>query len=189
MNIVVKTASGHFIVRPDTTWERDCEDFYPPEFVEDITMVPVLFARISKPGRSIGKKFASRYYDALGYGILLYPENLVDAQAPESFAAASCLDHTSFICIPQDAAASLQDAGREFSISVNAHAALSTGKLSSETIEQAIADATRSIYVRTGDLIAIELSPRQPLCSRKDGKARITATLDDQQTLDFNIIF
>lgn len=62
MNIIVKTSSGHITVRPDTTWEKDNEDFYPPEFVDELTYSPVLFARILKPGRSVGRKFASSIF-------------------------------------------------------------------------------------------------------------------------------
>lgn len=54
MNIIVKTASGKYIVRPDTTWEKDNEDFFPPDYISKISFTPVLFARISKPGKSIG---------------------------------------------------------------------------------------------------------------------------------------
>ena len=46
MNIIVKTSTGRIVVRPDTTWEKDNEDFYPPEFVDELTYSPVLFARI-----------------------------------------------------------------------------------------------------------------------------------------------
>ena len=31
MNIIVKTFSGHCLVRPDTSWERKSDDFYLPE--------------------------------------------------------------------------------------------------------------------------------------------------------------
>ncbi len=99
MNIIVKTSSGHITVRPDTTWEKDNEDFYPPEFVDELTYSPVLFARILKPGRSVGRKFASRYYDSIGFGVLLYPENMLDG-TPEGYAQAICLDHTSFLPSP-----------------------------------------------------------------------------------------
>ena len=72
MNIIVKTFVGNVIVRPDTTWEKDNEDIYPQDFIETLSFTPVLFARISKPGKSVGLRFASRYYDSANYGLLLY---------------------------------------------------------------------------------------------------------------------
>ena len=59
MNIPVITVSGKVIVRPDTTWERDNEDLYLPDFVNSLSWTPVFFARVSKPGRWIGPAFAS----------------------------------------------------------------------------------------------------------------------------------
>jgi len=100
---IVKTYSGRVIVRPDTSWEKDNEDFYPQDFVDRISFTPVVFARICKPGKSIGIKFAERYYDGINCGILLYPEDLIDGSA-EGFACASCIDHTSFLPFPQDGA-------------------------------------------------------------------------------------
>ena len=99
MNIVVFSSDSNVFVRPDTTWERDNEDLYVPEFINTLSWTPVLFARISKPGRSISSKFASRYYDGIGYGVLLYPEDLI-SKGPEGFASACCVDHTSFLTFP-----------------------------------------------------------------------------------------
>ena len=99
MNIIVKTFGGNVIVRPDTTWEKDNEDIYPQDFIETLSFTPVLFARISKPGKSVGLRFASRYYDSANYGLLLYPENLL-CGGEEDFACASCIDHTSFLPAP-----------------------------------------------------------------------------------------
>lgn len=199
MNIIVKTASGHVIVRPDTTWEKDSEDFFPPEFVDGITWSPVLFARISKPGRSIGRAFTGRYYDAAGFGVLLYPENLVDGSA-EGFATASCLDHTSFLPAPFFAPVTLGSRDNEFKVDKDGAGIFSChpgeectcGKVSPDLIEDAVAESSRMVYFRTGDLIAIELEPRTRLCAREDGpnsSTRITATWCDRPTLDFNIVF
>ena len=211
MNIIVKTSAGRITVRPDTTWEKDNEDFYPPEFVEEVTFTPVLFARILKPGRSVGKKFASRYYDNIGFGILLFPENLIDG-SNEGYAQALCLDHTSFLPTPTYSRArlnedrgfhlrlgpkdiftypcNLTEASGTDSPDMPAHAAAATTNVASPNmIEETIAEATKLIYIRTGDLIAIELSARMPLAKRKDGRVRIQGTFGQDKILDFQIIF
>ena len=57
MNIIVRTYGGHYVTRPDTTWEKDNEDFFPPDFTESFEWTPVVFARVCKPGRSVGARF------------------------------------------------------------------------------------------------------------------------------------
>lgn len=192
MNIIVKTSGGRAVVRPDTTWEKDNEDFYPPEFVEKVTYSPVIFVRISKPGRSVEQKFASRYYDSVNFGVLLYPENLIDG-SPEGFAGASCLDHTSFLPFPLRGLETLGSEGC-FELAINGKEEFSRGSFSMNMIDQAIAEATRMIYIRTGDLLAIELRERCPLISRtgnepdQNGTARVSAVWLGDTTLDFKVI-
>ena len=79
MNIIVNPyGGGPCYCRPDTTWERENKDFYLPDCITELYWTPVAFAKISKAGKCIGKKFASRYYDACGYGILMYCINKAD---------------------------------------------------------------------------------------------------------------
>lgn len=186
MNIVVKTAAGKFIVRPDTTWERDNEDVYLPEFVDSVCYAPVLFARISKPGRSVGEEFAERYYDGIGYGVLLYPENMIDG-SDEGFACASCLDHTSFLPFPVYNKITLGREGNVFELSADGQRIFSYNSGNAEMICKAIAQATRFIYIRTGDILAIELQKRKPLCSRGDIPLRLSGSYCDNFALDFKI--
>ena len=73
MNIIVKPYGSELCYcRPDTTWERENKDFYSPECVNEIYWTPVVFARVSKAGKCVGKKFVERYYDGVGCGMLLY---------------------------------------------------------------------------------------------------------------------
>ena len=189
MNIIVKTSTGRITVRPDTTWEKDNEDFYPPEFVEELTYSPVLFARILKPGRSIGRKFAGRYYDSVGFGVLLYPENLMDG-SPESYASAICLDHTSFLPAPFFPPESLEQEGnRRLTLECDDKELFSYSEASLNMIEEAIVEATKMIYIRTGDLIAIELTERKPLASRQESKTRVEGFFGTDKTTDFQVIF
>ena len=115
MNIVVKTASGRIITRPSTTLEKNNSDLYVPDFVDSLSYTPVMFARICGSARSIGVKFAGRYYDSINYGVLLYPDNLL--QGKEGFACASCLDHTSFLPAPLYNTVTVGVEGNEFILS------------------------------------------------------------------------
>ena len=94
MNIIVKPfGSGLCYCRPDTTWERENKDFYAPESIDEIYWAPIVFARISKAGKCIGAKFASRYYDAFNFGALLYCNS-------GEIAFTSCTDHSSLLPAP-----------------------------------------------------------------------------------------
>lgn len=56
-------------------------------------------------------------------------------------------------------------------------------------IEDAIVEATKLLYIRTGDLIAIELSDRKPLTYRNESRAHVTGSFGQDKVLDFQIIF
>ena len=202
MNIVVKTSAGKYIVRPDTTRAKDCSDFFPPEFVDRISYTPVLFARICKPGRSIGEEFSDRYYDAVGYGILLYPQDMLDG-SEAGFACAS------FLPLPLFDKDSLGEGKREgggegekggekggegdaFRLRVKKEAKTAKQVFSysggtTRMIERAIAEATRFVLLRAGDLLAIELGRRRPLCRRSDTDVAVAASYGGTLTMDFRI--
>ena len=73
MNIIVKPyGSSLCYCRPDTTWERENKDFFSPECVNEIYWTPVVFARVSKAGKCVGRKFVERSYDGVGCGMLFY---------------------------------------------------------------------------------------------------------------------
>ena len=94
MNIIVKPyGSDMCYCRPDTTWERENRDFYSPECVNEVLWTPVVFARVSKAGKCIGKKFAQRYYDGVGCGMLMYCRVM-------DLPVTSCVDHTSILPMP-----------------------------------------------------------------------------------------
>lgn len=184
MNIIVITACGKIVCRPDTTWERDNEDLYLPDFVSHLEYAPVAFARICKPGRSVGSRFVSRYHDGFGFGVLLYPVELMDG-SPEGYAQACCLDHTSLLPTPF-----MEYADGYSTFTLKASGSV-LGNFSPDVralMDAALVEATRRIYVRTGDIIAVELQPRQAFYSRTDGNVRMEGTYGESRLLDFNII-
>ena len=184
MNIIVITANGKTVCRPDTTWERDNEDLYLPDFVSHLEYAPVAFARVCKPGRSVGPRFVSRYHDGFGFGVLLYPVELMDG-SPEGYAQACCLDHTSLLPTPF-----MEYADGYSTFTLKASGSV-LGNFSPDVralMDAALVEATRRIYVRTGDIIAVELQPRQAFYGRTDGNVRMEGTYGESRLLDFNII-
>lgn len=55
--------------KPDTAILRNNEPFYYPDYSQDIHHEVELTLRISREGKNIDKKFAHKYYDAIGLGI------------------------------------------------------------------------------------------------------------------------
>ncbi|TDQ75774.1 fumarylacetoacetate hydrolase family protein [Sphingobacterium yanglingense] len=56
-------------LKPDTAVLKDNKDFYIPEFSKDIHYECELVVRICNEGKHVSKKFAHKYYDAIGLGI------------------------------------------------------------------------------------------------------------------------
>ncbi|MBO7607077.1 MAG: fumarylacetoacetate hydrolase family protein [Paludibacteraceae bacterium] len=56
-------------MKPETALLKDNKPFYLPDFSERIDYECELVVRISKMGKNISRKFASRYYDEIGLGI------------------------------------------------------------------------------------------------------------------------
>ena len=184
MNIIVITACGKIVCRPDTTWERDNEDLYLPDFVSHLEYAPVAVARICEPGRSVGSRFVSRYHDGFSFGVLLYPVELMDG-TPEGYAQACCLDHTSLLPTP------FMEYADEYSTFTLKASGSVLGNFSPDVralMDAGVVEATRRIYVRTGDIIAVELQPRQAFYGRTDGNVRMEGTYGESRLLDFNII-
>ncbi len=185
MNIIVKTAEGSVVVRPDTTWEKDNEDFFPPDFIDTLSLSPVVFVRICKPGKSIGRQFAARYYDSAGWGCLLYPEEMA-SEGGYGFAESLCIDHTSFLPAPTHGAEAVSD-GRIFSILKDGREVSAACSGSIGSLEDALCEASARIYLRTGDLVALEMAPRCILSRRSGGNFRLEGRLGDDEILDFNV--
>ncbi|MGM9752778.1 MAG: hypothetical protein ACI3ZK_01835 [Candidatus Cryptobacteroides sp.] len=188
MNIIVQSASGHIFARPDTSWEKDNEDLYLPEMVKSLDFCPVLFARVSKPGRSIGSAFASRYYDAIGFGLMLYPHfEDGDSQIPELFAQSLCLDHCSFLPYPLYNPITLGQPGNEFLLKLNSTELFRCSAPDRNFIEETLCRASRFCYLRVGDIVAADLAPRRPLELLQGGEQHILAMYCENTVLDFYI--
>ena len=188
MNIIVKPhGSDLCYCRPDTTWERENKDFYVPEGIGQIHWAPVLFVRISKAGKCIGKKFASRYYDSFSYGALLY----CVADGDMNVAFSSCADHSSYLPMPLYETAVLNTEENTFEL-YRADEKIyeaACGENLKAALEEAICKASTLTSLRIGDYVAIELTASQPLCTKEAGNTKIKASFCEKETISVNIIF
>lgn len=56
----------------DNALLRNNDDFYVPAFGENLSCIPQLVVRINRLGKSIGERFAGRYFEEMGVGIRFY---------------------------------------------------------------------------------------------------------------------
>lgn len=160
------TYSGKVVVRPDQTYRHGEDSLYVPEGINAISWSPALFLHVCKPGRCVGARFAGRYYDGAAFGVLLYPEDLIDG-SPESYASAICLNNTTYFpdFTQEEPTAEAICEGKEL---------FRTRMPSEEEVGSAIEAITRICHIRTGDVIAIELAQREPLATRQKGQASLS---------------
>ena len=187
MNIIVKPyGSDLCYCRPDTTWERENRDLYSPDCVNAWNWTPVLFARISKAGKCISPKFASRYYDSLSFGTLLYIGGA-------DVASGSCVDHTSILPLPLFNPAVLETEGNKFEVVNNEESVFSLETPADNSLlqaaEAAICKASQLTSLRIGDYVAVELAPASVLAEKTKGSLSFKATFCENEIFNFKIIF
>lgn len=56
-------------LKPDTAFLKNKQDFYIPEFTQELHYEAEIVLRINKIGKHIDEKFARRYFDAISIGI------------------------------------------------------------------------------------------------------------------------
>lgn len=193
MNIIVRQyGSDLCYCRPDTTWERENRDFYSPECVNEIYCAPVLFARISKAGKCIGEKFAGRYYDGIGFGILMYCS--MDGSRID-VATGSCIDHTSILPMPLYNPVVLDNAENCFELNVSRNDGSediyrkACSADDRRILEDTLCKASSLTSLRIGDFIAVELGTPQKLISRAETGGEVKSTFCENELFDFKIIF
>ncbi len=183
MNIIVKPRGSDLsYCRPDTTWERENRDFYSPECVNEIYFTPVVFARISKAGKCVGKKFVERYYDGFGCGILLYGNQ----------SHISHIDKSSILPLPLYNPVVLEDDAKVFEIEISRNVGISQLDVNLEgaksMLEEAICSSSELISLRIGDYVAVEMAAPALLSAEKDEEVKLKGTFYSNEVFEFKAI-
>ena len=139
MNIItVPYGSKGFYVRPDTSLNRDSNDYFCPDGITELAAAVFIYAKATKAGKSVSSKFAPRYYTAIGTGIHLSASQLASDNRPESWWIAHSLDNSTFLTGDETNAAEMP---AEMVEKINA----------------AFEAASKLVSFRTGDYIAVEI--------------------------------
>ncbi|MCL2502274.1 MAG: fumarylacetoacetate hydrolase family protein [Bacteroidales bacterium] len=166
--------SPHFYLKPDTALLRNGRPFYVPDFCQSISGALALVVKINRLGRQIVPRFARRYYQETALGFCLYAADLLEQNraAGVSCAPACALDYSAplsdVFCPAGD---SDIFAWEQWAGNLN------------RSIDQSIADVSRYMFLKMGDLIWIELHPPLPLSV----PSQIHATRNGQTQLRFSL--
>lgn len=184
MNIIVKPHESNLCYcRPDTTWEKESRDLYIPEGVDKILWAPVVFAKVCKAGKCVSGKFVSRYYDAAGFGALVYCND-------DPVAFSSCMDHSSILPMPLYNPVIFENGDNVFRLNAGEKSlTFNTAEGMKQSLEEAICKASERISLRIGDIVAAELTPPGFLAERKNGEVALNAVFCENTLFDLKVIF
>jgi acylpyruvate hydrolase len=182
MNIAVfSEKSGEFYFKPDNTLVRGASDFFMPAFIQKLSASNAIVIRIIRPAKYISAQFAKRYYDEIGFGILLYPDNLMEGSTILSSGTSLALDRTSYTT---EEFFSKEDLSEELTFSNKEKRFTYTiGVQYLEKVDIAIEKISMYSSLKSGDLIFIELSNRYEIAAETE----IEITYSDKSLLDFFI--
>lgn len=189
MNILTLSYNGKCIVRPDTSVNKENDDFFVPDDVIAIGATPVVFARICKAGKAVSDQFAQRYFDSIAFGIFLYPATGMKGTVPHyCLATSSCFDHSTLLPMPLYNSVTLNGAENKFEVKIDGRAWFSCEADGiRERIHEALVKCSAHTSIRIGDFIAVELAGAQTICTKENSGCRIEASYCGNQTIDMKV--
>lgn len=178
MNFLVYSTDGRASVRPDSSRCKDNGDYYVPDGIRELSYTAVVYARMCRSGKAVGAEFASRYYDAVGMGILIYPDG------------ETIFDKTSLLPMPLYNPITLEQESNVFKATKDGAQLFSFTTVGMKAaIENAIVGCSRNTTIRKGDFVIAELSAQQILCDSKDGGCSLKANFCHNETIDMEVKF
>lgn len=168
----------------DNALLRNNDDFYIPDFAGHLTAEPHLVLRVSKIGKSVGERFAGRYYEEVGVGIRFHAEDLENSLLDKGLspAMASAFDGSAAISPLVSREGSVEDWCLVFRKNEEV---LYSGRVEDLPLspEQQIAAMSRYYMLKIGDFIYCGGLPRfvvQP-------GDRLRFSLAGRELLDFGV--
>ncbi|QBQ39897.1 fumarylacetoacetate hydrolase family protein [Sphingobacterium psychroaquaticum] len=143
-------------LKPDTAVLKDNKDFYYPDFSKDVHYEVEVVVRICNEGKHVTKKFAHKYYDAIGLGIDFTARDLQSTlkQKGLPWELAKAFDHSAVVgtLIPKDEFESINNIN--FSLKKNEEV-VQIGNTEDMIfdIESLIVFISQYITLRKGDLL------------------------------------
>lgn len=150
MNIIVFKRDGTWYHRPDSTLNHKYLDYYRPDYVASMQVVPVVYTRLTKAGKCIAPRFAGRYFGEFAFGCLID-----DTTGGIAEAMASSMDFSSVMGM--DFAPLGELPACPLSLEINGKAIFcATGAVDAQDFCSAISAISGRSTIRLGDIVAIE---------------------------------
>lgn len=152
-------------VKSDSSLLNQGKPFFLPDWSGDVRVNPCIALRVCRLGRSVEPRFAARYYDAMAHGLDFQAADLLrEGRTAEglAFDGALCVGEW----LPTDVFRTLPGT-------------LPDGAEQALPVERAIADISRIMTLRMGDILYIDL-PREARTARREQVFEYT---DNGQTL------
>ena len=122
------------VLKGDSSLLVNHKPFFIPDWSKDVRMTPCVVLRVSRLGKNIGSKFATRYFDAVALGLNIYAADYVEhGDWTRGFAFDYSLPLGKWIAIEENP-------WKELIISM----------------EDAIEQVSKVMTIRQGDMIAID---------------------------------
>lgn len=95
MNIYIQNnKTGEIYSKGDSSFNKELDIFYKPDYVEEVAISFALCTRILKSGKYIKKRFVESYYDSLYLATILKPNLTKDSPFADNIYIINSLDNT-----------------------------------------------------------------------------------------------
>ncbi len=175
--------------KPDTALLRNNDPFYIPTYAESVVCDFQVAVRIHKIGKTIGEKFAPRYYDYVGAGASFIIEELLQQAKNGSLPwdSAVAFDKSTAVCndfLPlTDLSSGVDSLSLEVEVNSEVVAVISTSELAI-SVDKFISEVSKSVTVKIGDIVCLGgLMPHTPV-KRGD---HIRVRVEGHTLLDFDV--
>ena len=158
MKIIVVEKNNQFRLIPDSALLLKHRPFFCPDYVQALHAKTMLVVKINRLGKYIQEKFASTYYDEIGFAINFYDKTCLDLQIQKGlpWERATCFDGSFALSEFMAGADLLVHANNQLVFSKN-----DTEKqeffVDLQQIPSIIAELSTQMTLKIGDYIAIEL--------------------------------
>lgn len=163
--------------------------YFVPDFADKFEARPALALRIGKLGKSIAKRFAYRYVDAVAPACVMLASDLLDSLRMSGLPWSKAISYDRsiavgpFVKIPFERTGQIES---ELCITdtCGEYKAVTSAALHHLSVEDIIYDISRDNALKTGDLILIGINNSGPTLAPGQ---RLILSLDGTESLKFNI--
>ena len=149
------------VLKADSCLLNGRKPFFLPDWSQEVGYTPCLILRVSRLGKEIAPKFANRYYDAVAYGADFTATDILrEAQAAgRPWTRAMAFDYSLAIGEFKVESSGLKEAGE-----------LNDERYSGYVLTpaEAIAEASKLMTIRQGDLIVIQAHEKPKPVHKED---------------------